>query len=136
MINFEAYKNEIIQKYKYLRVTTFETCKTCLMDAINEIYEKHNTLAYPDKLIYWLFEEYKEPLLSDKAKNYLKSIIEPSKSIEIKKVLSDDAITNKLICVTDDGVIIILYKTGTKFDEYFKTMELDKSYTMEELELC
>lgn len=87
-------------------------CKECIMANIK-----------------WLLEECKEPLLTDEAKKYLKSIVRLSKCIDIQKTISDDSyrLTYKLICVTDDGIIEFLYYTGTKYDEYFKNMELDKT---------
>lgn len=83
--------------------------------------------------IKWLLEECKEPLLTDEAKKYLKSIVKLSKCIDIQKIVTKGSY--KLICVTDDGIIELLYNAGTKYDEYFKNMELDKNYTMEELKL-
>lgn len=85
----------------------------------------------------WLLEEYKEPILTDEAKNYLKLILEPSKCTTIQKLMNDEETHRKykLLCGTDSGYIAILYKPGTKYYEYFKYMENDKEYTPDELGL-
>lgn len=90
------------------------------------------------KRIEWLSQEYKEPILTDEAKSYLKLILEPSKCTTIQKLMNDEEIPRKykLLCSTDSGYIAILYKPGTKYYEYFKNMENDKAYTPEELGLC
>lgn len=85
----------------------------------------------------WLLEEYKEPILNDEAKSYLKLILEPSKCTIIQKLVEGEEIPRKykLLCSTDSGYIAILYKPGTRYYEYFKNMENDKAYTPEELDL-
>lgn len=90
------------------------------------------------KRIEWLSQEYKESVLTDEAKSYLKLILEPSKCIIIQKLMEGEELPRKykLLCSTDSGYIAILYKPGTKYYEYFKNMESDKAYTPEELGLC
>lgn len=89
------------------------------------------------KRIEWLLEEYKEPILTDEAKSYLKLMLEPSKCTIIQKLVEGEEIPRKykLLCSTDSGYIAILYKPGTKYYEYFKNMENDRAYTPEELDL-
>ncbi len=135
MLNIEKYEEELrpfgtrfaITKHGKIRCCKEFRCGDCAF---------HYALGgdcYVARLK-WLMKEYKEPFLTNEAKNYLKSITKPSKGIDIQKIVTTGSY--KLICVTEDGVVEILYNAGTKYDEYFKNMELDKNYSMEDLDLC
>lgn len=83
----------------------------------------------------WLLEEYKEPILSDEAKAYLKAIIESVECTKISKYLSS-SYAYELRIYDKDGYILIACSKGTKLYEYFKNMQDYKNYTPEELGLC
>ena len=135
MLNIEKYENELRKSGVYFALTKegklvncedvycvdCAFCKGCSINRMN-----------------WLLEEYKEPILTDEAKTYLKLILEPSKCTIIQKLVEGEETPRKykLLCSTDSGYIAILYKPGTKYYEYFKNMENDKAYTPEELGLC
>lgn len=134
MLNFEKYENEL-RKYG----TNFALTKCgSIVDCKNV---PCGNCTFDDgcviKRMNWLLEEYKESVLTDEAKSYLKLILEPSKCTIIQKLVDGEETPRKykLLCSTDSGYIAILYKPGTKYYEYFKNMESDKAYTPEELKL-
>lgn len=133
MLNIEKYKDEIkaeINKDKILGCVVNKLIgNTC------DDYPKCNHCYL--KVFDWLLQEYKEPILTEEAKSYLKLILEPSKCTIIQKLMDGEEAPRKykLLCSTDSGYIAILYKPGTKYYEYFKNMENDKAYTPEELDL-
>ena len=86
------------------------------------------------KTLEWLCQEHIEPILSDEAKAYLKTILEPVEGVAIRKI-SDYIGTYKLDFFIKDGSITIKFKTSTKLYEYFEDMELNKTYTLKELGL-
>lgn len=91
----------------------------------------------------WLLEEYKEPILTEEDKKILKDVINVFNSI--KKEIVD--IRKRHICRgcylyinyvdCDEDVSCIKTHTTLPFngDKLFKGMELNKSYTLEELGL-
>ena len=91
----------------------------------------------------WLLEEYKEPILTEKEKAYLKNVIEPR-----KKDIVD--ITKWKYCTEKENeyfvVMIIMKNPHTNYcihlldfitteDMPFENLELYKHYTLEELGL-
>lgn len=133
MLNIEKYKDEI--KAELNKDKTLGCVVNKLMGNTCDDYPKCNHCYL--KVFDWLLEEYKEPILTDEAKSYLKLILEPSKCTIIQKLVEGEEIPRKykLLCSTDSGYIAILYKPGTKYYEYFKNMENDKAYTPEGLDL-
>lgn len=87
------------------------------------------------KTLEWLCQDHIEPVLSDEAKAYLKTIIEPVECVTIRKISDYNIGTYKLDFFIRDGSITIKFKTGTKLYEYFEDMELNKAYTLKELGL-
>ena len=87
------------------------------------------------KTLEWLCQEHIEPVLSDEAKAYLKTIIEPVEGVAIAKISDYNIGTYELDFFIKDGSITIKFKTGTKLYEYFEDMELNKTYTLKELGL-
>ena len=85
-------------------------------------------------LVNWLEAEYKESILDEKEREYLKAVIRPwrdkVKSISKEKFFKGDqyiAIRLK----TDEGVYLPTFQQGTMY----KGMELNKDYTLEDLGL-
>ena len=75
MKNIEKYKNEI------LKYAGYQHSLMCLI--YENIMKKNDCTGYCSKCkretIEWLTSEYKEPILTDKEKRYLKNVIEPKK---------------------------------------------------------
>lgn len=140
MLNIEKYKSEIIAEYrnllektvidgdgnkmnKAIKIVASEKCNKCLKGAKEPFM--------------WLLEEYTEPILDDKEREYLSSVIEPFRKsiISIKKLEATYGweIISFYYTFQSYGCITILppFQSGTRF----KGMELGKEYMCEELGL-
>ncbi len=88
----------------------------------------------------WDFEEYKEPILDTKEKEYLRAIIKPFKNrvMEIAKIrLASriwDYISIKVESLRENDVEFIELPIF-KVNSMYKGMDLEKSYTLEDLDL-
>lgn len=135
MLNYDKHKEEIDQIFKDGK-SLCEISQTILKVhclGCNSVKEKYANCKI--KTLEWLCQEHIEPILSDEAKAYLKTIIEPVEGVAIRKISDYNIGTYKLDFFIKDGSITIKFKTGTKLYEYFKDMELNKAYTLKELGL-
>lgn len=135
MLNYNEHKEEIDKMFKEgkslceVNQTFIKAhCWGCSSDKEMRTNCKIKTLE-------WLCQEHIEPILSDEAKAYLKTIIEPVEAVAIRKISDYNIGTYKLDFFIKDGSITIKFKTGTKLYEYFEDMELNKTYTLKELGL-
>ena len=135
MLNYDKHKDEIDKIFKdgkslcEVNQTFIKAhCWGCSSD-------KEMRTNCQIKTLEWLCQEHIEPILSDEAKSYLKAIIEPVEGVAIRKISDYKIGTYKLDFFIKDGSITIKFKTGTKLYEYFKDMELNKTYTLKELGL-
>lgn len=129
MLNIEKYKNELSKDLDTL------DCQICALR------KKGNCKLgdYCDECraenIKWLCSEYKEPILNEDEKEYLKAVIKPFRN-EVRCItkLSDDDWAEEYIC------ICIKQSSSTnlpRFDEgmAYENMENGREYTLEELGL-
>ena len=130
MTNLEFYKEEIK-----------ELLSDCYLEsALNKVYEghAHSTIGAYDVLD-WLCEEHKDPVLNKEEKEYLSDVIRPfRKKVEciVKRDTQDQQYEYISIFYEDihnsEGIIYLpCFEAGM----VYKDMELDKPYTLEELEL-
>lgn len=142
MLNAEKYKKDIekanycfaIANNEFINCFKLHTCADCKFD---------KTLNCGRERFKWLLEEYKEPILTEEDKKILKDVINVFNSF--KKEIVD--IRKRHICRgcylyinyvdCGEGVSCIETHTTLPFngDKLFKGMELNKSYTLEELGL-
>lgn len=135
MLNYDKHKEEIDKIFKEGK-SLCEISQTILKAhclGCNSDKEKYANCKI--KTLEWLCQEHIEPILSDEAKAYLKTIIEPVEGMAIRKISDYNIGTYKLDFFIKDGSITIKFKTGTKLYEYFEDMELNKTYTLKELGL-
>lgn len=135
MLNYDEHKEEIDKIFKEGK-SLCEISQTILKEhclGCNSDKEKYANCKI--KTLEWLCQEHIEPILSDEAKAYLKTIIEPVECVTIRKILDYNFGTYKLDFSINDGSITIKFKIGTKLYGYFKDMELNKGYTLKELGL-
>ena len=126
MLNYDKHKEEIDQIFKDGKALC-EISQTILKVhclGCNSNKEKYTNCRI--KTLEWLCQEHIEPVLTDEAKAYLKTIIKPVECSTIRKILD---------FFIKEGCITIKFKKGTKLYEYFKDMELSKVYTLKELGL-
>lgn len=101
----------------------FDGCRACRKECIE-----------------WLLEEYKEPILTEEEKEYLRAVIKPFRKFVmcIKKLEASAKGMEKISLYSQDsqswGCTTILppFKKSTGM---FQNMELDREYTLEELGL-
>lgn len=91
------------------------------------------------KLTEWANSEYKEPILDESEKKYLKAVIKPFKK-HVKTIMKAKQVAT-LYAITIDIEEKYNYETFLQFPPFekssgmYKNMELGKRYTLEELEL-
>lgn len=128
MLNIEKYRD---------RLEKYEIPLDCY---IREIREEENDSCGSKRCVecrkenmQWLLEEYKEQILDDVEKRYLRGVIRPFKTmvVFIKKTCNCGGFKWIEIAVKGNRTIAL---PGFK-NEMYKGMELEKEYTLEELGL-
>ena len=120
MLNIEKYKDEIKEN-----------------GGIVEIFKKYSPIGqticgYEDfygDCIDWFCEEYKEPILTDEEREYLKVVCEPFHERINYVARIEGAGGKKLIIYYDDCYVMYL----PSIELTFMNVELKKEYTLEEL---
>lgn len=132
MLNIEKYKKEVIAR--------LDTCQMERM--INDITgfnycgsARDHCTPCAEYVYKWLLSEYKEPILNDAEKEYLSAVIKPFRN-RVDYIMKEEN-----ICSSTEFIHIDLsggdiadfpnFKVGTMY----KGMEIDKSYTLQELGL-
>lgn len=130
MLNIQKYKDEIIEETKELSLG-------CAAAKIAGKYcPDYKCSECRKKTMEWLLEEYKEPILTNEAKAYLKAILEPIEGCcNICKVPCLTTSVHELIFSNGDECASLKYKTGTKLYKYFEGLDYSKNYSPEELDL-
>lgn len=134
MLNFEKYEDEI--KAELEKDNTLGCVVNKLMGNTCDDYPKCNDCYL--KVLDWLLQECKEPILTDEEKIIIKNIIKAFEPFgkELKYI-------TKYSWGIEPKVYYLNFEyNGDDFDtfnfssdELFKGMELDKRYTLEELKL-
>lgn len=140
MLNAEKYKDEIVKVGYDFALFANKPIVACYSDEYEcDTCKFHNDFTgCRAKRIKWLLEEYKEPLLSDKEKAYLKNVIEPFG--DYVAYVSKFA-TSKLdflsiyISVNEEKVRSFEIPLMYDLESMFKNIKYDKEYTLEELDL-
>lgn len=142
MLKAEKYK-ERIKELHY----SFALCEGEVKDCqiVNcENCEFGETSGCTAKKIKWLLEEYKEPLLTEKEKAYLKNVIEPLNVVvdyirKCENYTSENNIFYTVVVRVKHSEIFdcsyVLIDFVVTKDMPFEGMELKKRYTREELGL-
>ena len=135
MLNIEKYENELRKYGVYFGLTKEGNPVDCKdIHCIDCAFSKGCTI----KRMNWLLEEYKEPILTDEEKIIIKDIIKAFEPFgkELKYI-------TKYSWDIEPKVYYLNFEyNGDDFDTFnfssdglFKGMELDKRYTLEELNL-
>lgn len=138
MLNIEKYKDEILSKKEKLSIgcASAEIAGLCC-----------DVLKCPEcrkKTMKWLTSEYKEPILTEKEKAYLKAVIKPKRDevTVIRKRCVCEGLENEYSSVsiytkhpTVAGNFFAFFDFVITEDMPFEGMELEKEYTLEELGL-
>ena len=128
MLNIEKYKDIVL-----------ENLDACSIDAqlrrkfINVYCKGFNCEGCRERVLKWLLEETKEPVLDDVEKEYLSAVIRPFRS-RIKYISKETTcIHNHYIFIDlgSDDIALPIFSNKTMY----KGMEADKEYTLKELGL-
>ena len=129
-----------LEKYKDYLLNYVDTHNGDLQDLIADFMDGQDVdfsnYCGTDNMIalWWLLEEYKEPILDEKERRYLSAVIKPFKvSWIIKRTMKNDCGEYIKIALKNDDECLIFpnFKTGTMY----KGMEAEKRYTPKELGL-
>lgn len=139
MLNIEKTKDEILKEYKdNLDIIDAISDSTSLGNALFSIYDRRNNDKELD-IIEWLTSEYKEPLLSDKEKAYLKNVIEPFGDYVayVSKFATSKLDFLSIYISVNEEEKVRSFEIPFMYDleSMFKNIEYDKEYTLEELGL-
>ena len=132
MTNLEKYREELC-KYVDTNEGNLQDLITDFMDGQDVDFSNYcgtdNMIA-----LWWLLEEYKEPILNEKERRYLSAVIKPFKvSWIIKRTMKNDCGEYIKIALKNDVECLVFpnFKTGTMY----KGMKAEKRYTPKELGL-
>ena len=138
MLNGEKFRKEIedvdydLAKCKGKIVNCCTTdCEAC------DFYNKERDCNVI--IVKWLLEEYKEPLLSDEAINYLMTLILPYGLNELGTIIKInlcDELKYKLCVHLKDCTFTVYFQRGTELCQWFDNLENGKYYNAKDLGLC
>ena len=140
MLNIKKYKDEIIEEYQNLLITTdIDTYGNKVNTAIKIVAsEKCNKcLKGAKEPFMWLLEEYTEPILTKEEKAYLSAVIKPfrKKVKHIVKINLRSSPEEQFIRIVIGNLDFINFPNFNKNTGMYKGMEADKLYSLEELGL-
>lgn len=136
MLNIEKYKDEIEKNLEKLNNNTIGQYYN-LMDAMAVVRSNVDGEMESKSLLDWLCSEYKEPILPDEERKYLKVVFKPfaSRIRSVRKVKECDSTeyleisVKSLIYNSYEYISLASYLPNT----IYKNMEVDEPYTLEEL---
>ena len=130
MLNIEKYKDIVLKNLNACDIDTLLRGKM-----VNGYCEGFNCEGCGERVLKWLLEEAKEPVLDDVEKEYLSAVIKPFRKMIAYIVKAQDFDDGKQ-CIR----IILQNGDGMHFpylddDAMYKGMEVNKEYSLEELGL-
>ena len=138
MLNGEKFKKEIedvgfdIAKCKGKIVNCRTTnCKTC------DFYNKERECNF--MIVKWLLEEYKDPILDDKGKDYIKTLVSPFTVDDIVSIVKHNVnceLRYELIVDLGRAQMFVYFDRQSTVGEMLSKMKSNHSYKAKELGLC
>lgn len=127
-----------IEKYKDIVLKNLDACNIDSLlprKFINGYCKGFNCEGCGERVLKWLLEEAKEPVLDDVEKEYLSAVIKPFRKMIscIRKRKDPRKGKNYIKIEFCDGDF--MYFPNLSNDAMYKGMELDKKYSLEELGL-
>ena len=141
MLNKEKYAKEIVELAVNNETIALKDNKpiSCMKIKCDDCERHTNLGCFNHILTKWANSEYKEPILDEAEKEYLKAVIKPFKN-HVKTIMKAKQVAT-LYAITIDIEEKYNYETFLQFPPFekssgmYKGMELGKRYTLEELEL-
>ena len=138
MLNGEKFKKEIedidfdLAKCKGKIVSCCDiNCVTC------DFYDKERDCSAI--LVKWLLEEYKDPILDDKGKDYIKTLVSPFRVDDIVTIVkhsTNNELRYELIVDLVHAQMYVYFDRESMVGEMFAKMKSNYSYNAKELGLC
>lgn len=130
MKNIEKYEEEIKKE-----IANFRNIP-CIVKDLKDggCGESRNCVTCSMEMLHWLSQEYKEPILSQEGKEFLKQLIAPFISNEIVSVCKNEDLQILRIDYKIGWTCYSKKVLGEKWD-WFKNLNPEKLYTLEELGL-
>lgn len=130
MKNIEKYEEEIKKE-----IANFRNIP-CIVKDLKDggCGESRNCVTCSTEMLHWLSQEYKEPILSQEGKEFLKQLIAPFISNEIVSVCKNEDLQILRIDYKIGWTCYSKKVLGEKWD-WFKNLNPEKLYTLEELGL-
>ena len=130
MLNIEKYKDIVLKNLDACSIDTLLRGKM-----VNGYCEGFKCEGCGERVLKWLLEEAKEPVLDDVEREYLSAVIKPFRKMIAYIVKAQDFDDGKQ-CIR----IILQNGDGMHFpylddDAMYKGMEVNKEYSLEELDL-
>lgn len=133
MLNIEKYEEEI--KKQILKDRDIPCIARELRDGDSGCGECRNCVTCGLEMLHWLLEEYKEPILDDKEKEYLSAVIKPFRK-RIKSIKKTDYPSKSaFISIAMDKSEHIFLPVFELNNGMYQRMEINKEYTLEDLGL-
>lgn len=134
MTNLEFYKNDL---YRYAESNDWNNLQDIITDFMDGLDIDFSAYALSDNLIAlsWLLEEHR--ILEKEEKTYLGNVIKPFKD-SVKYIAKEERSGDKLsakIVIYYGSFDSAIYLPPFNIRIMYKNMELNKKYTLEELEL-
>lgn len=130
MKNIEKYEEEIKKEIANFRDIP------CIVKDLKDggCGESRNCVTCSTEMLHWLSQEYKEPILSQEGKEFLKQLIAPFISNEIVSVCKNEDLQILRIDYKIGWTCYSKKVLGEKWD-WFKNLNSEKLYTLEDLGL-
>ena len=133
MLNIEKYKDIVLDNMNICDIDTLLRGK-CTKE-YRAFCEGFNCEGCRERFLKWLLEEAKEPILDDVEKEYLSAVIKPFRKMIAYIVKAQDFDGGKqcirIILQNGDGMYFPYFDD----DSMYKGMEVNKEYSLEELDL-
>ena len=133
MLNIEKYKDIVLDNMNICDIDTLLRGK-CTKE-YRLFCEGFNCEGCRERFIKWLLSEYKEPVLDDVEKEYLSAVIKPFRKHVTGVRKWFNGIDYQIIISLDDCENLCQLPRFPLSSEMYKGMELDKKYSLEELDL-
>lgn len=143
MLNIEKYKNDLIDNnLGHFAFTKDNKICSCIDISCKECcFSKNGKCGSNKKRIEWLASVYKEPILTDKEKELIKTIIETFNENWLISIEWIESLITSKICICarkkEDRTIVETIEIPTLFfkESMFEGLEKNREYTIEELGL-
>lgn len=140
MLNIEKYEKEIIDiGLNNFGYTKDNNIKRCADTHCCDCVFCDNRRCSTRKTVEWLASEYKAPILDDKGKNYIKTLVSPFRVDDIVTIVKhsiNNGLRYELIVNLVHAQMYVYFDRESMVGEMLAKMKSNHSYNAKELGLC